>query len=104
MKKPSNLSQFMGYAGSYRDLTCLSLLLSAVSAGLASMISGLFAGIAYLSIPAVSAAVDEVFGGPALPVALLVAVVCVVVTLCTKREELSEEELLSIVLDGRTDL
>lgn len=35
MKKQSNLSQLMGYAGGHRYLTCLSLLLSAVSAILA---------------------------------------------------------------------
>lgn len=35
MKKQSNLSQLMGYAGNHRYLTYLSLLLSAVSAGLA---------------------------------------------------------------------
>ena len=35
MKKQSNLSQLMGYAGNHRYLTYLSLLLSAVSAILA---------------------------------------------------------------------
>lgn len=35
MKRPSNLSQLMGYAGGHRYLTWLSLLLSAVSAVLA---------------------------------------------------------------------
>ena len=35
MKKRSNLSQLMGYARNHRYLTCLSLLLSAVSAVLA---------------------------------------------------------------------
>ncbi|MCM1102543.1 MAG: hypothetical protein NC409_00410 [Clostridium sp.] len=35
MKKPSNLSQLMGYAGGHRYLTYLSLLLSVVSAVLA---------------------------------------------------------------------
>lgn len=74
------------------------------AAGMASMISGLVCGIGYLTISPLKVMVDNTFGGPALPIALFVAIVCIAVTLCTKRDDKTEEEILSIVLAGRTDL
>ena len=74
------------------------------AAGLSSMIGGTLFGLAYLLIPSLSELLDSVFSGPAIPCAILTSVICVAVTLCTKRSGASEEEILTKVLDGRTDL
>lgn len=74
------------------------------AAGLASMIGGTCFGLAYLLVPGLTAVVDNAFSGPAIPCALLTTVICVAVTLCTKRSGLSEEQILNKVLEGRTDL
>lgn len=74
------------------------------AASLSSMIGGTLFGLAYLLIPSLSELLDSVFSGPAIPCAILTSVICVAVTLCTKRSGASEEEILTKVLDGRTDL
>ena len=74
------------------------------AADLASMIGGTCFGLAYLLVPGLTAVVDNAFSGPAIPCALLTTVICVAVTLCTKRSGLSEEQILNKVLEGRTDL
>lgn len=68
------------------------------TAGSACMILGTLFGFCYLLIAPLKAALASVFGGPAIPVALFSLVVIVVVSLCTKRPELTEEEILHIVL------
>ncbi len=74
------------------------------AAGLFSMIVGTGFGVLYLSVKSFSGWINATFGGPAIPAAALVAVVCIGVTLCTKREPLTEQQILNKVLEGRTDL
>lgn len=74
------------------------------AAGITSMVVGTAFGVIYLSVGSFSAWINATFGGPAIPAAGLVAVVCIAVTLCTKRAPMSEEEILAKVLEGRTDL
>ena len=61
-------------------------------------------GLCYLLIPSLADLLDRDFSGPAIPCAVLTSVICVVVTLCTKRSGKSEQEILDTVLAGRTDL
>ena len=74
------------------------------AAGVACLVVGTGFGICYLLIAPLKAAIAATFGGPAIPVSLVSLAVIVVVTLCTKRPELSEEEILNIVLADRADL
>lgn len=74
------------------------------AAGLSCLIIGTGFGVCYLIIPALKTAIASAFGGPAIPIALVSLAVIVIVTLCTKRPELSEEEILDIVLADRADL
>ncbi len=73
-------------------------------AGLCSMIGGTLFGLSYLLVPSLTTVVDNTFSGPAIPCAILTCVICVVVTLCTKRSDKTEKQILDIVLEGRTDL
>ncbi len=74
------------------------------AAGLASMIAGTAFGFAYLIIKPLNEFLSATFGGPVFPVSIFVAAVIVVVTLVTKRPDVTEEEVLAKVLEGRTDL
>lgn len=49
-------------------------------------------------IQPLKAAISSTFGGPAIPVALLSLVIIVVVSMMTKRPDLSEDQILDIVL------
>ena len=62
------------------------------------MIGGTFFGLCYLLIQPLKAAISSTFGGPAIPVALLSLVIIVVVSMMTKRPDLSEDQILDIVL------
>lgn len=69
--------------------------------GIASVVSGTIFGICYLTIPAFSSMIVGIFTGPAIP-ATLVALVCeVIVSLCTRNEELSEAQRLQLVIESR---
>ena len=68
------------------------------------MIGGTLFGLSYLLVPSLTTVVDNTFSGPAIPCAILTCVICVVVTLCTKRSDKTEKQILDIVLEGRTDL
>ena len=61
------------------------------------MIGGTFFGFFYLLIQPLKAAISSTFGGPAIPVALLSLVIIVVVSMMTKRPDLSEDQILDIV-------
>ena len=74
------------------------------AAGVACMIISTGFGLCYLLISPLKSAIAASFGGPAIPVALIALAVIIVVTLCTKRPDLSEEEVLDIVLADRLDL
>ena len=74
------------------------------AAGMCSMVGGTLFGLCYLLIPSLADLLDRNFSGPAIPCAVLTSVICVVVTLCTKRSGKSEQEILDTVLAGRTDL
>ncbi len=74
------------------------------AAGVACMVIGTGFGFCYLMIPALNSALASTFGGPAIPVSLLSLAIIVVVSLFTKRPDLSEEEILDIVLADRLDL
>ena len=74
------------------------------AAGIACMVVGTGFGVCYLVIAPLKAAIVAAFGGPAIPVALASLIIIVVVTLLTKRPELSEQEILDIVLANRADL
>lgn len=73
-------------------------------AGIASMVTGVVFGVSYLAIAPLGNIIDSTFGGPAIPAAIIVAIVCIAVTLCTKRNNLTEQEITDKVLEGRTDL
>lgn len=68
------------------------------AAGISCMIGGTFFGFCYLLIQPLKAAISSTFGGPAIPVALLSLVIIVVVSMMTKRPDLSEDQILDIVL------
>ena len=74
------------------------------AAGVACMIISTGFGLCYLLIAPLKSAIAASFGGPAIPVALIALAVIIGVTLCTKRPDLSEEEVLNIVLADRLDL
>lgn len=74
------------------------------AAGVACMIISTGFGLCYLLIAPLKSAIAASFGGPAIPVGLIALAVIVIVTLCTKRPDLSEEEVLDIVLADRLDL
>ena len=69
-----------------------------------SMVGGTLFGLCYLLIPSLADLLDRNFSGPAIPCAVLTSVICVVVTLCTKRSGKSEQEILDTVLAGRPAL
>lgn len=74
------------------------------AAGVACLIIGTGFGVCYLLIAPLKTAIAATFGGPAIPVSLVSLAVIVIVTICTKRPELSEEDILNIVLADRADL
>lgn len=74
------------------------------AAGLSSMIGGTCFGLAYLFFPSFAAVLNENFSGPAIPCAIFTVIICVAVTLHTRRDNLTEEQILAKVLQGRTDL
>lgn len=70
-------------------------------AGSACMVIGTLFGVCYIVIAPLKAYLSSTFGGAAIPVALLSIVVIVVVSIFTKRPEISEQEILDIVLAER---
>lgn len=74
------------------------------AAGVASIISGTTFGVLFLGVKPFADMINGIFDGPSIPAAMLVAVVCFGVSLFTKKSELTEEEILKKVLEGRTDL
>ena len=74
------------------------------AAGVAAMVLGTLFGICYLAITPLNAWIQGAFSGPVIPVSILTLLILIVVSLFTKRPELSEQEILDIVLADRTDL
>ena len=74
------------------------------AAGVCSMIGGTCFGLAYLLIPSFASILNDAFAGPAIPCAIVTGLICVLVTLVTKRDNLTEEQVLAKVLAGRTDI
>jgi SSS family solute:Na+ symporter len=73
-------------------------------AGVASMVLGTLFGICYLAVKPLNAWIRGTFTGPVIPVAVLTIIILVVVSLCTKRPNLSDQQILEVVLADRTDL
>lgn len=69
--------------------------------GLASVGMGTLFGIAYLAVPAFSSAITGIFTGPAIPATLVALAAEVIVSLCTHKEEMSEEARLALVIKSR---
>lgn len=69
--------------------------------GLASVFTGTIFGIVYLVVPSFNALIAGIFTGPAIPATLLSLAAAVIVSLCTKNEELSEEKRLELVMASR---
>ena len=69
--------------------------------GIASVGVGTLFGVLYLAVPAFSSAVAGIFTGPAIPATLVALAAEVIVSLCTKKEEMSEEERLALVVESR---
>ncbi|RRD96207.1 sodium:solute symporter family protein [Clostridiales bacterium COT073_COT-073] len=69
--------------------------------GLASVGVGTLFGVLYLTVPVFSAAIVSMFKGPAIPVTLVALAAEVIVSLCTKKEEMSEERRLALVVESR---
>lgn len=69
--------------------------------GLASVFAGTFFGILYLAVPAFNAYIVGIFTGPAIPATIIALVAEVIVSLCTKKEEMSEERRLELVMASR---
>ena len=69
--------------------------------GIASVGVGTLFGVLYLAVPAFSGAVAGIFTGPAIPATLVALAAEVIVSLCTKKEEMSEEERLALVVESR---
>ncbi len=69
--------------------------------GLASVIGGIVFGVLYLGVAPISDWVKTVFTGPIIPGTVLTLVLCVVVSLCTKNEVLTDEQKLQKVVEAR---
>jgi SSS family solute:Na+ symporter len=69
--------------------------------GLACVFSGTILGFMNLFIPPVSAWIKGTFTGPAIPVSIVALVFGIVVSLCTKKVEVSEEDAMKSVLESR---
>lgn len=69
--------------------------------GLASVGTGTLFGVLYLFVPAFQSWIVGIFTGPAIPATIVALVAEVVVSLCTKKVEMSEEERLTLVVESR---
>ncbi len=69
--------------------------------GLASVGVGTLFGILYLFVPAFQSWIVGIFTGPAIPATIVALVAEVVVSLCTKKVEMSEEERMALVIESR---
>ena len=69
--------------------------------GLASVGVGTLFGILYLFVPAFQSWIVSIFTGPAIPATIIALVAEVVVSLCTKKVEMSEEERMALVIESR---
>lgn len=69
--------------------------------GLASVGVGTVFGILYLFVPAFQGWIVGIFTGPAIPATLVALIAEVVVSLCTVKEEMSEEARLALVIESR---
>jgi SSS family solute:Na+ symporter len=69
--------------------------------GLASIFSGLIFGVLFLAVASFREAIVGAFTGPAIPASLVALAFAVVVSLCTHNEQLSEDERMRLVIEGR---
>lgn len=69
--------------------------------GLASVGMGTLFGILYLFVPAFQGWIVGIFTGPAIPATIVALAAEVLVSLCTKKEEMSEEARLALVVESR---
>ncbi|MDR0486010.1 MAG: sodium:solute symporter family protein [Elusimicrobiota bacterium] len=70
--------------------------------GLAAIFSGTLFGICYLSVPAFQNYIKGIFTGPAIAATIISLVFAVIVTLATKKVEVSEAERLDMVIKSRS--
>ncbi len=69
--------------------------------GLASVGVGTFFGVLYLFVAPFQEWIVGIFTGPAIPATIVALVAEVIVSLCTKKEEMSEEERMALVVESR---
>jgi SSS family solute:Na+ symporter len=69
--------------------------------GLACIFSGTILGFLNLFVPSVSAWIKGTFTGPAIPVSIVAILFGVIVSLCTKKEKVTEEQAMQSVLESR---
>lgn len=69
--------------------------------GLASVGVGTLFGILYLFVPPFQGWIVGIFTGPAIPATIIALIAEVIVSLCTKKVEMPEEERLALVAESR---
>ncbi len=69
--------------------------------GLASVGIGTLFGVLYLFVAPFQEWIVGIFTGPAIPATIIALVAEVVVSLCTKKEEMSEEARMALVIESR---
>ena len=69
--------------------------------GLASVGVGTLFGVLYLFVTPFQEWIVGIFTGPAIPATIVALVAEVVVSLCTKKEEMSEEARMALVIESR---
>ncbi len=69
--------------------------------GLASVGVGTLFGVLYLFVAPFQEWIVGIFTGPAIPATIVALVAEVVVSLCTKKEEMSEEARMALVIESR---
>ena len=72
--------------------------------GLASVGVGTLFGVLYLFVAPFQEWIVGIFTGPAIPATIVALVAEVVVSLCTKKEEMSEEARMALVIESRVQL
>jgi len=72
--------------------------------GLASVGVGTLFGILYLFVPAFQNWIVGIFTGPAIPATIVALIAEVMVSLCTKKVEMTEEERLALVVESRGEV
>lgn len=69
--------------------------------GIASVVSGTVFGIAFLTLPIFKAMIIDIFTGPAIPATIVSLIAAVIVSLCTKKEPMTDEEKMTFVIASR---